>query len=233
MTTTKEIMHTYPNYPAPSGRAEVELVKANPFALLITNGADCEHPPVATHLPIVFPPESGATTDLTGHRLWGHLGRKNTHWQSFAEQPEALAVFSTSQAYVSPSNYHFTPAAPTLNYAAVHLTGTITVLEDDAESLAVVERTVEALEGQRESPWSPEGSHELFRKIISGVVSFAFDVTGVTSMFKLSQDMPAQVHERVADDLDRPSCPHADVAGLMRQTGVSESTGEDGEDATA
>lgn len=223
MTTTKEIMHTYPNYPAPSGYAEVELVKANPFALLVTNGTEPGQSPVATHLPIVFPPDSEVTAALTGHRLWGHLGRKNTHWQSFSEQSEALAVFSTSQAYVSPSNYHFTPAAPTLNYAAVHLTGTITIFDDEADSLAVVERTVEALEGQRASPWSPEGSHELFRKIISGVVSFAFDVTGSTSMFKLSQDMPSHVHERVADDLDRPGCPHADVAGLMRQTGVKES----------
>lgn len=223
-------MHTYPNYPAPSGRAEVELVKANPFALLVTNGVDRGQPPVATHLPIVFPPGSDVTTELTGHRLWGHLGRKNTHWQSFAEHREALAVFSTSQAYVSPSNYHFAPAAPTLNYAAVHLTGTITVFENDTESLAVVERTVEALEGQRESPWSPEGSHELFHRIISGVVSFAFDVTSVTSMFKLSQDMPAPVHERVANDLDRAGCPHADVASLMRQTGVSEKPRDRGDD---
>ncbi|MGC2940161.1 FMN-binding negative transcriptional regulator [Brevibacterium sp. FAM 24638] len=233
MTITKEIMHTYPNYPAPSGRAEVELVKTNPFALLVTNGTERGQSPIATHLPIVFPPDSEVTTELTGHRLWGHLGRKNTHWQSFAEQPEALAVFSTSQAYVSPSNYHFTPAAPTLNYAAVHLTGTITIFDDEADSLAVVEHTVEALEGQRTSPWSPEGSHELFRKIISGVVSFAFDVTGATSMFKLSQDMPEQVHERVAHDLDRPGCPHADVAGLMRQTGVHKSTRETGDNASA
>ena len=216
-------MHTYPSYVAPSGAAIAAFVAANPFAILATSA---DGAPVATHVPVVFPPGAEPGSTLVGARLWGHMGRANEHWRRFATQPEALLVFASSHAYVSPSSYGFTPAVPTLDYATVHLTARVTVLEEPAESLAVVEQTVLRLEEQRAEPWSPAGSRHVFERILPGVVSFALDVETESAMFKLSQDMPAEVHARVRRDLLEGDRRHPDVAELMRRVGVTTDEGE-------
>ncbi|MEJ6489644.1 FMN-binding negative transcriptional regulator [Leucobacter sp. USCH14] len=210
-------MHTYPSYVAPSGRAITEFVKDHPFAVVVSS---TEGAPLATHAPIVFPPGREPGDTLVGTRLWGHIGRANPHWKHFADRPEALLVFSSSHAYVSPSTYEFTPAVPTLDYAAVHLTGRVTVLEEPHENLAVVEQTVAQLEAARAEPWNPEGSRHVFEKILDGVVSFTIDIESETAMFKLSQDMPEDVHGRVRQDLAEGDRRHPDVAALMERVGV-------------
>lgn len=213
-------MHVYPRFSAPSGPEIVDLVRQNPFAVVATSVSGAA--PVATHLPVVLPPDSSVETSFVGHRLWGHMGRSNPHWEMFEEHPDALLIFSSSHAYVSPSSYEFEPAAPTLNYATAHLTGRISVIEAREESLEVVEQTVDALESLRSEAWSKDGSRDYFRTIIGGVVAFTIDVVDESSMFKLSQDMPRDVHSRVRQDLESSGCPHADVAALMRRTGVHE-----------
>ncbi|MBS3182153.1 FMN-binding negative transcriptional regulator [Leucobacter manosquensis] len=210
-------MHTYPSYVAPSGRAIVEFVRDHPFAVLATSTGGA---PVATHVPIVFPPEVEPGETLVGTRLWGHMGTANAHWRQFAERPHALLVFASSHAYVSPSVYEFTPAVPTLDYATVHLTGRVTVLEAAEANLAVVEQTVAQLEGARGEPWDPTESRHVFEKILDGVVSFTIDIESETAMFKLSQDMPADVHGRVRHDLLEGDHLHPDVAELMEQVGI-------------
>lgn len=210
-------MHTYPSYVAPSGRAIVEFVRDHPFAVLATSTGRA---PVATHVPIVFPPEVEPGETLVGTRLWGHMGKANVHWRQFAEQPDALLVFASSHAYVSPSVYEFTPAVPTLDYATVHLTGRVTVLEAAEANLAVVEQTVAQLEDARGEPWDPTESRHVFEKILDGVVSFTIDIESETAMFKLSQDMPADVHGRVRHDLLEGDHLHPDIAELMEQVGI-------------
>jgi transcriptional regulator len=224
-------MHTYPSYPAPSGRAITEFVWNNPFAVVVTS---TDGAPLATHTPIVFPPGVQPGETLVGTRLWGHLGRANEHWKLFAERPEVLLVFASSHAYVSPSTYGFTPAVPTLDYATVHLTGRVTVLEEPAENLAVVERTVEQLEGRRAEPWDLAESKHVFERILAGVVSFTIDIDSESAMFKLSQDMPTDVHARVREDLVRGDHPHPVVADLMGEVGVTateEVAGEETEES--
>ncbi|PII86676.1 transcriptional regulator [Leucobacter sp. OLJS4] len=211
-------MHTYSSYVAPSGRAIVDFVRNHPFAVVATSS---DGAPLATHVPIVFPPGAEPGETLVGTRLWGHLGRANEHWRRFAERPDALLVFASSHAYVSPSTYHFSPAVPTLDYATVHLTGRISVIESEEENLAVVERTVEQLEGLRTKRWNPDPSKAVFRKILHGVVSFTIDIDTESAMFKLSQDMPKDVHERVREDLLGGDHRHPDVAELMAQVGVT------------
>lgn len=206
-------MHSYPKHPAPSQRAVVELVRTHPFALVATGPAGA--PPVATHLPLILPDDVDADASLEGLTLHGHMGRANPHWELFADNPQALAVFSSSHGYVSPTVYEYTPAAPTLDYATVHLTGEVRLIEDRDGALAVVERTVTALEGMRPAQWDPTDSRELFERIIGMVTAFTFTVTGQQSMFKLSQDKADDVRKRVRDDLAHGPHRHPDLVGLM------------------
>ncbi|MDA3146931.1 FMN-binding negative transcriptional regulator [Leucobacter sp. UCMA 4100] len=216
-------MHTYPSYIAPSGEAIVEFVRANPFAIVATSTAGA---PVATHVPIVFQPGFEPQGTFVGETLWGHMGRDNPHWQLFAENPSTLLAFSTSHAYVSPSNYGFADAVPTLDYATVHLTGKVTIIEDDALSLDVVKQTVSHFESARSEPWEQSPSFPIYEKILPGIVAFTIEVETESAMFKLSQDMPADVHERVVADLTSGERKHPDVAALMRRIGVSAEAGQ-------
>lgn len=194
-------MHEFARYPAPSAKAVADLVQANPFALVVSGGV----PPTATHTPVILP---GST--LEDAVLLGHMARVNPQWREFG--PRILVVFSGPHGYVSPTAYGYTPAVPTWNYAAVHVTGRVEVIHDRAETLAVVEETVRAVESLREVAWDMTSSRERFESLIDGVVAFRVHVETVRSNFKLSQDMPPEVRARVRADLSG----HA-VADLMAE----------------
>ncbi|GAB3564926.1 FMN-binding negative transcriptional regulator [Amycolatopsis endophytica] len=190
-------MHEFARYAAPSVADEIDLVRRNPFALLVTPSSGA---PVATHLPVVFPSGSVPSSwdDVV---LLGHLARANPQWEVFASRPPVLLVFSGPDGYVSPSTYGYTPAVPTWNYAAVHVTGELEPVPDTASTLDVVEQTVQRAEGLRASPWDMSSSRGRFESLIEHVVAFRVRVREVRSVFKLSQDMSADVRARVRADV--------------------------------
>lgn len=209
-------MHVYERY-RPAGQAEVNrLVREHPFAVLVS--ADGRSAPEATHLPVLLPDDHGVEEPLVGSVLRGHLGRANSHWERFDGQ-QVLLVFGTSHAYVTPQTYDPGPTAPTLDYAAVHLTGRAEVVTDRAATLAVVEATVDALESARPTQWDPAGSEELFERILPGVVAFRVHVETQEAMFKLSQEKTPQVRTRIRDDLAAGPRRHPDVVALLDRSG--------------
>jgi len=183
-------MHEFRQFAAPSPAHELELVRRNPFAMLVSGG----DPPVATHTPILLP--DGAESLDT---LVGHMARANPHWRSLTG--EVLVVFSGPHGYVSPTAYGYAPAVPTWNYAAVHVTGTAEVIDDREETLAVLEHTVRTAESTRDPAWDMTSSRARFAELVRGVVAFRIRVREVRSNFKLSQNMPADVRARVRADL--------------------------------
>jgi transcriptional regulator len=72
-------------------------MRENPLAALVSHGASGLQ---ASHVPLLLVAEEGDYGTL-----YGHFARANPQWRTFAEQPEALAVFSGADAYVSPSGY--------------------------------------------------------------------------------------------------------------------------------
>lgn len=209
-------MHTYPNYHAPDGRAIVDFVARTPFALAVTSQHGA---PIATHVPVVLPPglEVTALDTWVGTTLWSHMGRANRHWRLMEQQPEVLLVHSSSHGYVSPTLYRKPKSVPTVDYAAVHLTGRVRMLHDEKDALTVVQQTVTQLESTRDPQWDMTNSLDVFAAIISGVTAFAIEITGEQAVFKLSQDMPADTRDRVHDEFAGAAdgCPHADLARLM------------------
>lgn len=213
-------MHTYPNYHAPDGRALVDLVRNTPFAIAVTSQAGA---PIATHVPVVVPPhiDLSERDSLVGVTLWSHMGRRNRHWRIMRENPEVLLIHSSTHGYVSPTLYRRQGSVPTVDYAAVHLNGTVELLTEDEEALAVVEQTVRQLEGTRTPQWDMTPSLDVFRKIIDGVTAFAITITQEQAVFKLSQEQPEDIRERVHAEFageaetSVPGCPHADLAELM------------------
>lgn len=208
-------MHEFVKYQAPSDEAVVALVAAHPFALVIATGADGV--PVATHTPVILDPAGRPSGGLVGEILYGHVARVNDQWRDFTPDRDVLLVFEGPHDYVSPTAYGYDPAVPTWDYAAVHLTARIEVLESAADCLRIVQDTVRALEDLEETQWDMHASIPVFERIVEHVVGFRLHVTSQRAVFKLSQDMPEDVRGRVADASRARGCPYGDVATLIEE----------------
>ncbi|WP_395576990.1 FMN-binding negative transcriptional regulator [Streptomyces sp. BK79] len=174
----------------------VELIQANPLACFVTTQDDV---PVASHIPVVFASDDDLTglTDLVGVKMYGHLNVVNPQYTALADGDRALVVFQGSHGYISPTVYDRVPAAPTWNFSAVHVRGRIRLLDPGEPALKVVRRTVSALEGRFGQGWDMTESLPYFRKIVPGVGAFEIEPEAVDSIFKLSQDQPADVRDKV------------------------------------
>lgn len=204
-------------YRQPDASWMPDLIRGNPLALL-TSGGPAGDSPYATHLPVIPDPRmpdgwaTQAPADLSGITLLGHLNRANPHWKALAGPTAALLLFTGPHGYVSPTVYAVTPAAPTWNFTAVHVHGTLTPLPAGEETLAVVKATVRAFEKDFGADWDMDSSLGYFRKILPGVGAFRFTVKRAEGMFKLSQEQKPEIRERVR-------CAFAEMsAGRHRET---------------
>jgi transcriptional regulator len=187
-------VHVFDEYAATSVAQVTAIVRQNPFALVISSGPPA---PVATHVPVVVPGdrvEPGAV-------LWGHMARANPQWESFSADAPLLVVFSGPHSYISAGHYARTPAVPTWNYSAVHVTARPEIIDDPADTLGVLTETVRACEGVGGTGWDMTDSVPRFEQIMSGVVAFRLHVLSVQAVVKLSQDKPDELWHRVHDAL--------------------------------
>ncbi|WP_405165486.1 FMN-binding negative transcriptional regulator [Nocardia sp. NBC_01499] len=198
-----------------------QLIREHALACLITNGQPW---PLATHVPIILDPaqpmDTDATAGLVGARLLGHMNRLNPHWPSLHAEQSALLVFQGPNGYVSPTVYQTRPAAPTWDFASVHIRGTLEPIEDREQTLEVVRQTVTAFERDLGTGWDMTESLEYFRRLLPGVGAFRITVHTVDEMFKLSQEQQPQVRERVVAAFAASRCAHHQaLAEYIRRVG--------------
>lgn len=206
-------------YRSPDDEWPREVVRRHPLALLVSNGPVV---PVATHVPIVAMPEAPTTGPLAGTVLYGHMNRTNPHWAALTPGTPGRLVFTGPQSYITPAVYRTTPAAPTWNFVAVHLLGTVEGLSGIDATLEVVTRTAEVFERCFGEGWDHTPSLGYFRDIGPGVGAFRFRIELVESMFKLSQEKDDHIRERVIDWLTTSSAGCArDLASLMCDYGTA------------
>ncbi|MGW2089147.1 FMN-binding negative transcriptional regulator [Streptomyces sp. NPDC001880] len=195
----------------------VDLIRENPLALCVTNGGP-EAGPWATHLPVIQDPRmtDDWADDLSGGMLLGHMNRKNPHWTALEAGQPVLLVFAGPHAYVSPTVYQKSPAAPTWDFTSVHVHGVVEKIESTEDTLEVVKSTVRAFEGGLGTGWDMTDSVDYFRKIVAGVGAFRVNVTGAEGMFKLSQEQEPHVRKRVRESFaEHPSGQHRETARLI------------------
>jgi transcriptional regulator len=204
-------------YREPESSWMVNLIRGNPLALAVANGSP-ENGPFATHLPVIFDPETSGdwSGELPGATLLGHMNRANPHWAALETGSVLVLTFTGPHSYVSPTVYEVTPAAPTWNFTAVHVRGVVEKIDSTEETLGVVQSTVRAFEGAFGNGWDMTESLDYFRKLAPAVGAFRFTVTGAEGMFKLSQEQPGEVRERVRESFGRSACTYKrETAGLM------------------
>lgn len=215
-------MFVPPPYREPDGSWTADLIRGNPLGLLLSNGGPAEVP-FATHLPVIPDPEMTAdwSAGLSGVTLLGHMNRANPHWAALKTGDVALLTFTGPHAYVSPTVYQVTPAAPTWNFTSVHVHGTIEKIEEAEpaeETLHVVKSTVRAFEADFGADWDMTESVSYFRQILPNVGGFRFTVSGADGMFKLSQEQRPEIRSRVQQEFTERGCTrHRATAALMNR----------------
>ncbi|MFP3987276.1 FMN-binding negative transcriptional regulator [Streptomyces sp. E11-3] len=203
-------------YREPEGSWIVDLVRKNPLAQLVSNGAD-GNAPYATHVPVILDPTLlEQPAELPGATLWGHMNRANPHWSALGDTTPVVVTFTGPHAYVSPTVYEKTPAAPTWNFTAVHVRGVLHKMGAAEDTLDVVKATVRALEAEFGTGWDMSHSMDHFHRILPGVGAFRIEVSQADGMFKLSQEQEYETRERVRCSFaGQPSSNQRGVAAMM------------------
>lgn len=208
-------MHPNPIYHDADAAHNLDYAREVGFGVLAVNGAEG---PLLSHIPFLLS-DDAATVDL-------HLVRSNPIVRKLREPVPARIAVTGPDAYVSPDWYGVADQVPTWNYVAVHLTGTLELLPQEAIR-DVLDRQSAHLEARLlpKTPWTtakmmPDALDRLLRQI----VPCRMTVTGVDGTWKLSQNKPGAVRLSAAAGIEAGGFgtePRV-MAALMRGVGPSD-----------
>ena len=182
------------------------LIEANPFGLLVTHGPDGLD---ASHIPFLLTRTAG------GFVLSGHLAAANAQC-ALLDGHAALAVFGGPHAYISPGWYATQPAVPTWDYAAVHVSGTLRPVLDEA----AMGRDLQGMAADDQNGFSVEAMEPGFRRrMMAGIRAFTLTPRTVQAQWKMSQNRSAQDRQQVVAALRaQGDAGSRDTAALIEAT---------------
>jgi transcriptional regulator len=189
----------------------LEAMQAYSFAILFGPGA--HGAPNATHLPLVVHDEGEHGV------LEGHFAVANPHWKALAGR-ETLVVFPGPHSYVSPALYANPKSVPTWNYIAIHATGVLQLVEEDANDPegnherkdALLKNLIKMHEPAYAEQWNALPiSYRI--SMTSGIVGFRIRISKIEGKFKLSQN-------RLEEDRNNVRAAHA--AGTEDQQALAD-----------
>ncbi|MFX0556658.1 FMN-binding negative transcriptional regulator [Maribacter sp. CXY002] len=168
------------------------FLKANSFGILVN---EVNGKPWATHIPLVLETDGNGNDVLTGH-----LAKANPQWHSFKQNQEVLCIFNGPHSYIS-SSWYKDEEVPTWNYIAVHVYGTIEILEE-AAVLSSLDRLVNKYEKGKINPISVANLSAKTMRQVKGVVGFKIVITEIQATYKLSQGREHD-HPKIIDELNQ------------------------------
>lgn len=175
-----------------------QLIQHTRLAQLVTVG---EQGLQASHLPLLLKPDEGPHGTL-----YGHLAKANRQWQDLQSASQALVIFASAEAYVSPSFYpakaEHGKVVPTWNYLAVHAYGQADVFTDTERLLALVSALTDRHESARAQPWKvSDAPDDYIQGMLKAIVGFALPIERLLGKRKLSQNRSAADIAGVRDGL--------------------------------
>jgi transcriptional regulator len=182
-------------------RTEVlhSVIRACPLAtLVVAHGAGFE----VNHVPCLL--REGPDGAPAIH---AHVSRANPLAKLAGAGVPAVAVFTASEGYVSPSWY---PAkaehgrvVPTWNYIVVHAHGSLRAIDDVAWLRGQVEALTRAHEGAREHPWAVSDAPEDYvASQLQGIIGLELAIARLEGKWKLSQNRALTDRIGVAEGLE-------------------------------
>ncbi len=154
----------------------------------------------ATHIPLEFEiRENGKQV------LYGHLAKNNPQWKSFATNNEILAIFNGPQSYISPSWYDH-ENVPTWNYIAVHVYGTIKIVEGEL-LVNILKKQIDKYEKNSENPIKIENLSRETMKEAQGIIAFEIEINDIQAVKKMSQNRDDKNYENIIVELKKTAKP--------------------------
>ncbi|CAN5671815.1 FMN-binding negative transcriptional regulator [soil metagenome] len=172
------------------------MIEQNSFALVVSYPPD--EAPYFNHLPVIFSSKEGEDEILIGH-----MARRNPQRLHFQKNPSCTIVVNGPHAYITPLWYKSGRDVPTWNYAAVHLTGRIELVENFAGQIDTLKQLTKVFEGDGPDAWEFELPSDLLdaESLTAAIVSFRFHIEKVDAKFKLSQNRPKEDRVGVIEGL--------------------------------
>lgn len=179
------------------------FLEANSFGMLVSV---LDGRPWASHIPLEL--------SLDHALLTGHLSKANPQAKTLTEGQEVLAIFTGPHTYVS-SSWYSHENAPTWNYVAVHVYGTLSLL-DEAEVYESLKQLVDKYERASERPIRMENFSEKMLAQMRGIVCFKITIGDIQAAYKLSQNRNDHDHQNIVAELSkRPDAMSKQIADLM------------------
>ncbi|WP_394780510.1 FMN-binding negative transcriptional regulator [Undibacterium sp.] len=197
-----------------------QLIHAHPLGTLVTLDAGGLN---ANHIPFeIAAPEADAPYGV----LRAHIARGNSLWKTASKEVDALVVFQGAQHYISPGWYEEKQVSgkvvPTYNYATVHASGPLRVIDDPAWLLALLNRLTNRHEAIQQAPWQvADAPADYVEKMLGAIIGIEIPVTRMLGKWKVSQNRSEADRLKVTqwlEDLDRHS-PDSNAAGMARLVG--------------
>ena len=184
-----------------------EFLTKNSFGILV-NQTDGKL--WATHIPLEL------DVNQNGKEvLYGHISKENPQWESFASDNKILAIFSGPHTYISSSWYDH-ENVPTWNYIAVHVYGTVKVIEGDA----VVEMLKKLVDKYEATSANPVRVEDLSKKTMlqtRGIVAFEIAIDAIEAVKKMSQNRDEKNYNNIISELEKTGNHDAiEVAQVMK-----------------
>lgn len=171
-----------------------KFIEYNGFATIVAVNGLGET--VVNHIPMVFENKSA-------QYLVGHMSRRNPQWLVFLKNPKATIIFHGPHTYITPKWYRSGRDVPTWNYTAVHMTGSIQLLESYDEQIEILQKITHHFESFEETSWSFEMPDDLLdpSNLTNAIISFRFKIENVEAKFKLSQNRSLDDQQGIVDGL--------------------------------
>lgn len=182
-----------PKYYRMDHEEAVQMMKSNPFALLVTVD---EHRPLATHIPLEIREDEGKLY-ATGHIAYGNKQKKTLDNNS-----DVLLIFQGPHAYIS-SSWYQCEEVPTWDYLAVHAYGTARVITGE-ELESALDTMLKHYESPRENGRTWETfDPELLKSEMKGIVGFEIEITSIQAAAKMSQNRNDTDYKTIVGELEK------------------------------
>lgn len=182
------------------------LVRHHPWATFVSPSSTGL---TASHYPVILDEEACTGDDIV---LLSHFGRPDDETHELGSH-EVLVIVQGPHDYVSPSWYPPGEVIPTWNHVTAHLYGTPEVLSEE-ENYAALCRLTDHFEAGWPDGRSLSQDEAGTRRAAKGTVGLRLRVDRFEARAKLSQNKPAEVRDRITDEL-RARTP--DLAEEMRR----------------
>lgn len=185
------------------------LINDNPLATLLVN---IDEPlPHISHIPFHFA-ECSLSTETESKILIAHVSNQHPLARELLTQKgvQVSLVFHGEQGYISPHcqnssnsvNNTSGQVVPTWNYAKAHVTGFANIIKTPEQKYQQMLLSSQYFEREQKQPWQlADMSIKKVQQMLTAITFFTVSIDTLEGRFKLSQNKPKQVKNKIAEQL--------------------------------